>query len=119
MRNSVKNKITYIETVVDKIEQIHRYICYGESNIAFENVNGIIDDISNVLGELIENAEVFKQIDVEIPEDVIGQQVDNFAEAMECKDSVLLADTLNYEIKNTLLFYIDIINELEKNNIVL
>ena len=38
----------------------------------------------------------------------------NLMTGFEKRDTVLLADTMEYEIKNTLLFYNDILKELAK-----
>ncbi|MCI5602813.1 MAG: hypothetical protein MR361_04880, partial [Clostridiales bacterium] len=77
-----------------------------------------MNELTNILGEMLDGKEIFNKLGVEFPEEIVIQQINNLADAIENKDTILLADTLNYEIKNTLLFYIDVINELEKNNIM-
>ena len=49
-----------------------------------------------------------------MPEDIILTQMKNLMTGFEKRDTVLLADTMEYEIKNTLLFYNDILKELAK-----
>ena len=93
-------------------------MCQGDKIDGFEKLNGMMNELTNILGEIIDGKEIFSKLEVEFPEEIVIQQINNLADAIENKDTILLADTLNYEIKNTLLFYIDVINELEKNNIM-
>ena len=73
-----------------------------------------IKEINVVLQEFIQRIEEFRQYGVDIPEQVILEQMRNLMSGFESKDSVLLADTMDYEITNTILFYNDILTELEK-----
>ena len=47
------------------------------------------------------------------------RQLNNLKQGLENKDAILLADTFNYEVYNTINFYIDItrIEEEERENI--
>ena len=56
----------------------------------------------------------FQKLGVDVPEDIILTQMKNLMTGFEKRDTVLLADTMEYEIKNTLLFYNDILKELAK-----
>lgn len=114
----MKEKILDLENIIREIESVYTLVCYGNRKEGFDTLTKLMPRLSLKLGEFLDSAEKFKNMGVDIPEDVIIQQIHNLAEALESRDSILLTDTLNYEIKNTLLFYIDIIRELEKENIV-
>ena len=114
----MSEKVRYIEEILNKIDDIYILLCQGDKKEGFEKLNGMINELTNILGEILNSKEIFSKLEVEFPEEVVIQQINNLADAIEHKDTILLADTLNYEIKNTLLFYIDVINELEKNNIM-
>lgn len=114
----MSEKVRYIEDILNKIEDIYVLLCQGDKKDGFEKLNSMMNELTNILGEMLDGKEIFNKLEVEFPEEVVIQQINNLADAIEHKDTMLLADTLNYEIKNTLLFYVDVINELEKNNIM-
>ncbi len=114
----MKEKILNLENLISEIEKVYMLVGYGNRKEGFDALTKLMPELSKNLGEFLDNAGKFSEMGIDIPEDVIVQQIHNLAEAIENKDSILLTDTLNYEIKNTLLFYIDIIRELEKENIV-
>ena len=45
---------------------------------------------------------------------IIFQQIKNLENALRDKDDFMLADTLKYEISNTLNYYLEIVNEYGK-----
>lgn len=114
----MSEKVRYIEEILKKIDDIYILLCQGDKKEGFEKFNSLINELTNILSEILDGKEIFSRLEVKFPEEVIIQQINNLADAIENKDVILLTDTLNYEIKNTLLFYIDVINELEKNNIM-
>jgi len=95
-----------IDAIVDKIWK-------NQKNLNKE-LASCIKDINGILRDFIGRIEEFKNYGIEVPEDVILNQIKNLMNGYEEKDSILLADTMEYEIKNTILFYTDILNELEK-----
>ena len=114
----MSEKVRYIEDILNKIDGIYILLCQGDKKEGFEKLNDMMNELTNILGEILNSKEIFSKLEVEFPEEIVIQQINNLADAIEHKDTILLTDTLNYEIKNTLLFYIDVINELEKNNIM-
>jgi hypothetical protein len=108
-----------IKRNTEQIAEIDRLV----ENI-WENVNvnnkamiACIKNLNGILKEFIGRIEEFLSYGVDIPEEVILTQMKNLMDGFENQDSVLLADTLEYEIKNTILFYNDILNELEKEQV--
>ncbi len=95
-----------IESAVSQVWQTYRY--------SETTVQNCLKQIQEVLQEFLGRVEEFTGMGVEIPVDVITAQLLNMLRAMEEGDQILLADTLQYEIKNTLLFYTDILREIEK-----
>lgn len=95
-----------IDDIIDKIWKNQR-----EFN---KELTSCIKDINEMMRSFIGRIEEFKNYGVDIPEDIILSQIKNLMNGYENKDSILLADTMEYEIKNTILFYNDILIELDK-----
>ena len=62
--------------------------------------------------EFIELIPKLQTAGIDIPQDVILKQISNMAEGYEYRDNVLLADTLDYEILDTLQLYVEILEQL-------
>ena len=85
---------------------------------AREETVKLLPDIIFAINQLLA-IEKNDKIDINIPIDIILQQIKNLEEYIEKKDIVLLADTLEYEIRETILFYIDMLKEIgEKTDVV-
>ena len=78
-----------------------------------EKINPCIIEIQTVLKEFMDRVSEFQKLGVDIPMNVILEQLNNMVSGMEYGDMILLADTLEYEIKNTILFYTDILKAIE------
>ncbi|MBQ3544342.1 MAG: hypothetical protein IJA34_05065 [Lachnospiraceae bacterium] len=90
----------------------------GEDSKAFSESQETINN-NIVFTEFIEMIPKLQQLGVDIPIEVILQQLKNLVDAYEYRDSMLLADTLRYEINDSLQVYLEILEQLEKENIML
>ncbi len=82
-----------------------------------ENINVIdtfMKDLSAILSTVLSDLLNLQQQGVELPVDIILNQVENLKNSYANKDMVMMADCLMYEIKDTLIFYIDVLKELGK-----
>ena len=111
-----KNKV--IKLMEDNIS-ICKSIYNGEDNKAFSENKETINKNNIVFTKFIEMTPKLQQLGVDIPMDVILQQLRNLVDAFEYRDSMLLVDTLKYEINDSLQLYLEILEQLEKENIVL
>lgn len=57
------------------------------------------------------NKAKYKKVGIEIPEDVLIMQLNNLMDGIENKDVIKIADTLEYEICNTVDFYNELLQE--------
>lgn len=71
-------------------------------------LNKNMERLNNVIMEFIDRIPEFKKMDIDVPEDVLLNQINNLVEGYENKDNALLADTLEYEITEALLMYQEI-----------
>ena len=75
-------------------------------------IGDTVKNINNIYLEYINKADELRIQNIDVPADVLLLQMNNLMEAIDNKDIIMLADTMLYEIKEGLLFFIDIEKEL-------
>lgn len=113
----MNNTITEIDNLIIKIGEITSLLYQNNTSSAYKFFNNIMPQLNDIIAEFIEDIPRFKQFDVDIPQEVILSQLDNLLDAFENKDTIMLADTLEYEIKQALMVYKDILEQLDKDGI--
>ena len=73
----------------------------------------MMPDLVQIFQALLAMAEAHTE-DVEIPTDILLQQLANFDQFYRQGDIVQLADTLEYEMKGTISFYLEILKNMER-----
>lgn len=96
-----------VKELITKVTDLTENMFKQENNI-YDNVRKIIPDMQNVYQVFIGLIPSLNSIGMEIDMEVILQQLKNLSLSIENRDKVMLFDTLNYEIKNTLLLYDEI-----------
>lgn len=102
--------------VLEKLDSIVKKLWENTDNINSELIQ-CMKSLNEVLKEFIGRIDEFRGYGVEVPENIILTQMKNLMEGFEKGDSILLADTMEYEIRNTILFYNDILTELAKEQV--
>lgn len=110
-------KVEEINGVIEVIDKINTEIYDGNYGKAFIMAGKSLKDISEIMQDLINYIPVLKDCGIEIPLEVVMGQLNNLMDAYEHKDTMMLWDTLNYEIKDTFEYYIEIIKEFEKQGV--
>lgn len=101
-------EINKIEAAIEKIK-CEECLCEEET---FSSIECYLQDVVEVYMALIEELSFFREAGIDLPEDVILQQVKNLEEAMLHKDVIKLYDTFKYEVLNTFEVYRDICLEM-------
>lgn len=101
------------EQVIDMMDTCIQNL-WESSGAGNKELISCIKKLNLVLKEFTDRVPEFQKLGVDVPEDIILTQMKNLMTGFEKRDTVLLADTMEYEIKNTLLFYNDILKELAK-----
>lgn len=96
-----------IRELLNKISDITSNTFKQEYNI-YDEVKNIIPDMQRIYKEFIELIPALNNIGMEIDINVPIMQLKNLLEALESRDKVMMFDTLNYEIKDTLSLYDEI-----------
>lgn len=103
--NEMIDNITYLK---ESITDIIKVLRIGKVNQGSEMFLKQFSRINSIYAELIEKAEYYKEKEIEIPTEVLVMQLQNLLDAYENKDIIMLADTLEYEVNNAILFYEEI-----------
>ena len=77
---------------------------------AFRCCGALLKELVSFYQEFICVAEKHT-IDIEIPVQILLQQLQNLEISYRQRDIVVLADTFEYEVKESICFYIDILKE--------
>ena len=104
----MKSEIQIIHEEINKIEQIVVDLRQAKEYV-WNSVNSEINIITEIFMHLIETVQIILNEGGEFPIDVVLQQIKNFHEAFNMKDEILMADTLQYEIVNTMYVYLELL----------
>lgn len=112
----IDDRILKIERIIEQLDEVYMSLCIDEAK-GFEKFNIVVSDLSEQIGEIVSKASDISQMGVDIPVEVIVSQLNNITEACTNLDSIMLADTVRYEIRETLVFYKEILQEMKKENL--
>ena len=111
-------KIGRVTDLSGKIQEIYQDICRTDYNIAENKLKQEINNIAKTFTEFLEMSGVLCQYGIEVPQEIILAQLQNLLEAFERKDQILLSDTLQFEIADTLQYYKEILQEMKKEKLL-
>ena len=94
------NDSAKVEQLLIKCEEVARLIWKQDTN-RYHETKKCIEQVGAALEEFILVVQQFQLEDVSI--ELIVQQLGNVVTGLEKENDILIADTLNYEIYNTLL----------------
>lgn len=104
-------KIRVAETLLEQMEKVILKLRHNEDR-AVTGVGELLPNIVEIFRELFHMADQ-RAIDIEIPVDILIQQLENFEQFYQQQDIVQLADTLEYEVQESVRFYIEILKNME------
>lgn len=104
--------IETIKAALVRLNSIYDMLCQNNTTPAMKEISAIIPELNGIITKLLSEIPYYRQLGVDLPEDVIIAQLNNLLEAFEQKDIVMLADTLKYEISDTLQVYEEILTQL-------
>lgn len=102
-------KINTTKNLLERLEQAILQLRQNQDN-AITEVGELLPELTGIFRELFEMAD--KHI-TEIPVNILIQQLENFEEFYQQQDVVQLADTLEYEMRESVCFYIEILKSME------
>jgi len=102
--------------MIEEIDNLLARISKVSIELYKNNLIGVADElhemfpkINQILLEFISNSIKYKEAGFDVPQNILISQVKNFLEAFENKDSLMLADTLKYEIYEGLSYYKEVL----------
>lgn len=97
-----------INSLIEKINYIVENLYNTEINI-YKEIQGIIAPINDIYVEFVSIISKLNNIGINIDSNGVINQLKKMMEGIEKKDKVLLFDSLNYEIKDTIEYYGEIL----------
>lgn len=111
--------IKEIEELKKLVEDSYMDICKCDYDAVKKKLPQLLPEVTEVISELIEIVIKLREYGVDIPVDILTLQLQNLLQGYENYDYVEVADTLKYEISDSLNLYIEIIEELKNSDIIL
>lgn len=108
----MKDKIEKIDCLLEDIVQVVNWLCISEAKNAFNKLAELMPELNSLIGQLLTEIPYYRELGVDLPEDIILAQLQNLMDGMQHRDMVMLADVLNYEIGETLQVYKEILEQL-------
>lgn len=99
---------TSYDVISDKINNIIINLRQGKDREAYKDINEQMPVINELFVDIIRNINIFKENGIDVSENIIMMQLENMIDGLENKDDVKLADTLEYEISQTINVYKEI-----------
>lgn len=97
MPNRIQHAIEKIDNYVDTI-----YKDYGEGMIQLPE---IVKEMQEIIIQFLSKIEKYNQYGEDIQVNVILNQLDELLQAIKWRDPIQMVDTLEYEIKESLIVY--------------
>ncbi|MGN9019255.1 hypothetical protein ACTNBM_09395 [Lachnospiraceae bacterium HCP1S3_C3] len=96
------------EAILDKIKDIIINLRQGKDKETYKNINEQMPVINELFVDIIRNINIIKEKGIDVSENIVMMQLENMIDGLENKDDVKLADTLEYEISQTINVYKEI-----------
>ena len=101
-------QVTEVEKTLQKLGQS----LMDFSDNSFEATVNMTKYISKIYEELIGLIPMLKEQGVDLPIDILIAQLKNYNQAIENKDVMMLTDSINYEVLDTVSLYREILEQI-------
>lgn len=105
-------EIQKLKEYIKAAENISDMLYANDVSGAQKFIGETVNNVNNIYLEYINRADELRNRGIDIPVDILLSQMKNLMTAIDSKDIIMLADTMLYEIKEGMLFFIDVENEL-------
>lgn len=105
-------EIQKLKEYIKAAENISDMLYANDVSGAQKFIGETVNNVNNTYLGYINRADELKNRGIDIPVDILLSQMKNLMTAIDSKDIIMLADTMLYEIKEGMLFFIDVENEL-------
>lgn len=105
-------EIHKLKEYIKAAENISDMLYANDVSGAQKFIGETVNNVNNTYLGYINRADELRNRGIDIPVDILLSQMKNLMTAIDSKDIIMLADTMLYEIKEGMLFFIDVENEL-------
>lgn len=102
-----------VKKLIESIPPIVKQLRQNKGNEAYTEFGKIFSDLNSSMLTFINAIPAINSMGVDIPTDVVISQLNNMVEGFQHKDNVLLADTLEYEIMESMNLYYEILMQIQ------
>lgn len=113
------DKSIIINNLLNEIDGIYVKLCMNEKNEAMELFKKALPRINDIFDWFFKDIPKITMYEIDVPTEIIIQQLNNMMEAYQYNDGLMLADVLHFELSDTLNYYLEILEAFEKENIIL
>lgn len=97
-----------LEQMIELAQQMACALYRNDLESAQQGIKTVLEAVNNIYRKLAEEAPLYEKAGIEIPIQVLRAQLENLNDAVENQDFLALADILQYELREGMLFYRDI-----------
>lgn len=83
----------------------------NKTDVVYKRLKECMPTLNKIYTNLLAHKAEYEKMGVELPQEVILAQISNMIDGFEYRDTIKLADTLEYEVINMLALYKDILTE--------
>src|SRR5574344_1778984 len=94
--------ISSIDSILNSLDEILDTLILDDSLEGFKKYSTILEPMDYIYNKLLKIIPELEKQSIVISKDVVLCQLENLLDALEHKDALMFADTLEYEVKETL-----------------
>lgn len=105
-------EIKELESLLQDVDKTSLLLYGNDLGRAQQELGAVVQRVNAAYLSYISSSQIYAGNGIEIPTEILLSQMKNLLEAIEEQDILMLADTLQYEIKEGILFFIDVEKEM-------
>lgn len=109
----MENIEVIVKKLIKDIPPVVKLLRQNEGNEAYTEFGKMFGELNNAMLTFINAIPAINSMGLDIPTDVVISQLNNMVEGFQYKDNVLLADTLEYEIMESIKLYDKILMQIQ------
>lgn len=101
-----------IRTLLQNLPDIIKNLIQGKEGEAYNLLSKNLNTLNYVMLSFINMIPTLNKMGLDISTEIITRQLKNVSDGCEFRDNILLADSLEYEIMESLQIYLEILGQM-------
>lgn len=102
-----------IQLLLEKLPDIIRKLRQNRDGQAYKELSAVLGKLNEIIVSFVSIIPELNRQGLELSEDMIVRQLKNVVDGFEFHDNILLADSLEYEIMDSLGVYSEILAQIQ------